>query len=338
MPGQIRQSRLSGLFKDKAMHAEFEEAWTENEETRTAVRGALAGGSAFRALRKAYKKLREVMQAAEDRYLDMYACELEDFTKAGGMKGWYEYLKGEWKLQGKRVESAQYIRDKHGKLLRKLEEIRERWRQCFASLLNMTSVALDRTIIESLSPKPVALSLGDPLVVNETTQALKSMTNGKAMGPDELPAELLKLGLSDSYHKIFIAFHIIVAVWMTGEVPQEWNDPTVKLLRKIKNQTEGGNYRGLSLVAHAGKVLLKIVASRIGDFCEEAGILPEEQCGFRPQRSTTDIMFVVSRLQELGRTSNTSLEICFIAWQKHTTLSIVCYYGKYLPILEFCLG
>ena len=63
---------------------------------------------------------------------------------------------------------------------------------------------------------------------------------------------------------------------------------------------------------HAGKVLLKIVANRLGDFCEEAGILSEEQCGFRPQRSTTDIRFVARRLQELGRTSNTSLEICFI--------------------------
>ena len=65
-------------------------------------------------------------------------------------------------------------------------------------------------------------------------------------------------------------------------------------------------------MAHTGKVLLKIVANRLGDFCEEAGILPEEQCGFRPQRSTTDMMFVVRRLQELGQTSNTSLEICFI--------------------------
>ena len=56
----------------------------------------------------------------------------------------------------------------------------------------------------------------------------------------------------------------------------------------------------------------KIVANRLGDFCEEAGILPEEQCGFRYQRSTTDLMFVVHRLQELGRTSNTPLAIFFI--------------------------
>ena len=39
------------------------------------------------------------------------------------------------------------------------------------------------------------------------------MANGKAMGPDELSAKLLKLGLSDSSHEILIAFHdIIVAV------------------------------------------------------------------------------------------------------------------------------
>ena len=34
---------------------------------------------------------------------------------------------------------------------------------------------------------------------------------------------------------------------------------------------------GASLAAHAGKVLLKIVANRLGDFCEETVILPEEQ-------------------------------------------------------------
>ena len=149
--------------------------------------------------------------------------------------------------------------------------------------------------------------------MNEAKKALSSMVNSKAMGPEELPAEPLKLGLSDCSHEILLAFHgIIVAVWMTGEVPQEWKDATIKVLYKKKDRTECSNYRGLSLVALAGKVLLKIVANRLGDFCEEAGILPEEQCGFRLQRSTTDMIFVVRRLQELGRTSNTSVEIFFI--------------------------
>ena len=103
---------------------------------------------------------------------------------------------------------------------------------------------------------PVALSLGNPPIVVETKQALRSMVNGKAMGPDELSAELLKLGLSDSSHEILLAFHgIIVAVWMTGKVPQEWKDATINVLHEKKDRTECGNYRGLPLVARAGKVL-----------------------------------------------------------------------------------
>ena len=78
----------------KAVHAEFEEAWTEREEARKAVYGTLAGGSAFRMLLKACRKLREIMQAAEDRYLEVYACELEEFTLAGDTGGWYGHLNG----------------------------------------------------------------------------------------------------------------------------------------------------------------------------------------------------------------------------------------------------
>ena len=161
------------------------------------------------------------------------------------MRGWHGHLKGGWKLQGKKVGIAQYIRDEEGKLLQKIEEILARWRRYLASLLNTTSAALNRTIIEGLSPKPVALSLGDPPAVNETKKYLRFMANGKVMGPDELPAELLKLGFSDSPHEILLAFHgIIMAVWMTGEVPQEeWKDATIKVLHEKKYRTKCGNYK-----------------------------------------------------------------------------------------------
>ena len=116
-------------------------------------------------------------------------------------------------MQGKKVGSAQYFRDEDGNLLQKLEEIRAKWRRYFTSLLNTTSAALNRSIIEGLSQKPTDLSPGDPPVVNEIKKALRSMANGKAVGPDELQAELLKFGLSDSSHETLLAFHgIIVAV------------------------------------------------------------------------------------------------------------------------------
>ena len=43
---------------------------------------------------------------------------------------------------------------------------------------------------------------------------------------------------------------------------------------------------------------------------------PEKQCGFRPDRSTMDTMFVVRRLQKIGRRAGVSLLMCFIDLQK----------------------
>ena len=72
-----------------------------------------------------------------------------------------------------------------------------------------------------------------------------------------------------------------------------WRDSVINVLHKTKGRTECENYRGIFLVAHAGKVLLKIVAKRLGDYCEAKGLLSEEQCGFLPRRSTLEMMFAV---------------------------------------------
>ena len=96
-------------------------------------------------------------------------------------------------------------------------------------------------------------------------------------------------------------------------MPQQWKDAIIMILYKKKDWTECGNYRGISLVAHAGKILLKIIAPRLSGYCERVEILSEEQSGFRPNRSTMDMMFVVRRLQELARKKRIPLYVCFIS-------------------------
>ena len=97
-----------------------------------------------------------------------------------------------------------------------------------------------------------------------------------------------------------------------GEVPQQWKDATIKVLFKKGVPLECGNYRGISLVAHAGKVLFKIVATPLSHYCEWEGILPEEQSGFRPHRSTLDMPFVIQRLHELARKKGTTVFAYFV--------------------------
>ena len=109
---------------------------------------------------------------------------------------------------------------------------------------------------------------------------------------------------------------LTILIWRQGKVPQQWKDAIITVLHKKGDKTECGNYRGISLVSHASKVLLKVVARRLSAYCEAKGLLPEEQCGFRPDRSTTDMMFVIRRLQEVGRKAGVSLHICFVDLHK----------------------
>ena len=79
---------------------------------------------------------------------------------------------------------------------------------------------------------------------------------------------------------------------------------------------ECGNYRVISLVSHAGKVLHKVIARRLRAFFEAKGLLPEEQCRLRPDRSTTGMILVLHRLHKIGWKAGVSLFLCFIDHQE----------------------
>ena len=152
--------------------------------------------------------------------------------------------------------------------------------------------------------------------MQELTGATRSLANGKAVGPDEVFVELFKITLNGDPTLRRRLLDIVNFVWMGGEVPQQWKYAIIMVLHKKKYRTECGNCRGISLVAHAGKILLKVIARRLGEYCERVGILPEEQSGFRPNRSTTDMVFVIRRLHELTRKRHIPLYACFIELTK----------------------
>lgn len=90
----------------------------------------------------------------------------------------------------------------------------------------------------------------------EVEEAIRGVANRKALDPDNLPAEAIKLFL-DRYQVHLYDFNAVVAAtWQTGEVPQQRKDATIKVLSKKRGPLECCNYRGISLCVHAGKVLL----------------------------------------------------------------------------------
>ena len=176
------------------------------------------------------------------------------------------------------------IKDENGNLLRDNGDILRRWERFFDNLLNNTkSPALQPSTVEKVQqrrkappPPPGARSqIGEPISLEaeptyaETQKAVRAMANRKAPGADSLPIKLLKLDDPTREPVVLKHFHaILVRVWRGEEIPQEWKDATIKVLHKKSDRSDCNNFRGISLVSHAGKVLLKIVANRLSDFCE----------------------------------------------------------------------
>ena len=55
-------------------------------------------------------------------------------------------------------------------------------------------------------------------------------------------------------------------------MPQQWKYAIIMVLHKKEGRAECDNYRGISLVAQTGKILLKIIARRLSEYCERVGI------------------------------------------------------------------
>ena len=67
------------------------------------------------------------------------------------------------------------------------------------------------------------------------------------------------------------------------------------------------NHRGISLLSIAGKILAKILLNRLNTHLDQAGLIPESQCGFRKDRGTIDMIFTARQLQEKCQEQNVDL-------------------------------
>ena len=169
-----------------------------------------------------------------------------------------------------------YVKDANGILLRDVELIRERWVRWFHTLLNAKSPRLDPNIAEGLGQWPENMLLGVQPTMQELTDPIRSLANGKkADGPDGVSVELFKITLNGDSALRRRLHDIVVCIWRGGEVPQQWKYYLIiMVLHKKKERTECGNYRGISLVAHAGKIVLKIIVRRLSEYCKRVGIMP----------------------------------------------------------------
>ena len=231
------------------------------------------------------------------------ALEIEELAKANNTHAFFNATRA---IYGPKHQNTATLRSKDGgHLLKTNDDIAHRWEEHFEDLLNRPA-EVDNSIYAKIPPHPIKLELTAPPTLQELERAIREMKNNKAAGADGIPAELYKLG----GQTIQIKLHtIILKIWCEEHIPADMKDAMICTIFKKGDKTDCGNYRGISLLSIAGKILARILSNRLKPLAEE--LLPESQCGFRPSRGTADMVFSARQLQEKSREQNKPLYMAF---------------------------
>jgi len=91
-------------------------------------------------------------------------------------------------------------------------------------------------------------------------------------------------------------FKVCQKTWHEEQMPSSWKEAMIIPLHKKGDKTDGCNYRGISLLNTAYKVLSKVLLSRLIPYAEEC--LGEYQCGFRKGKSTVEQLSIIGQIIE----------------------------------------
>ena len=225
---------------------------------------------------------------------------------AGDYRGFYEALKAVYGPTHK-VQSPLRSADGHV-LLTDKTSILSRWSEHFQTLFSAERVVQDSAILH-IPQLPIREELDEPPSMEELTKAIEQLKSHKAAGVDGIPPEIWKDG-GPALHSKLLEF--LVCCWQQSKLPRDLRDAVIVTLYKNKGEkSDCSNYRGITLLSIAGKILARVLLNRLIPTIAEDH-LPETQCGFRANRGTTDMVFVLRQLQEKCREQNKGLYITFV--------------------------
>ena len=182
------------------------------------------------------------------------------------------------------------IKKENGEMLTEETEVAEAFNNFFINKVESLKKNIDKTLIED----PLA-RLKERMKNNKTTLEFKPVSH------KQLKMHLKKLkkktssgldGLSQKH--LVMGAEILVAPLATiinksitvGKFPQQWKEAAVLPVLKKGSSQLLNNYRPVSCLPAASKLLEIVVCSQLSDYLEANNLLPKNQHGFRPRIST----------------------------------------------------
>ncbi len=155
--------------------------------------------------------------------------------------------------------------------------------------------------------------LNQPIEEEEVLTIIGTLKQGKAAGVDTLVNEIFKYG-GEGIGKA--TAKLCEEMFKLERIPKDWARGLIFPLYKDGDARVPDNYRGITLLSVVGKIYTSVLNSRVTKWCEQQGVLSEEQAGFRPGRSTVDHLFAVSEVLRMRRSRMKETHCCFLDIRK----------------------
>ena len=181
--------------------------------------------------RRIKNKCKSETRKAREHSWEEEAETLEEHMKKRNTRAAFQQLK---KFRRPRTRPTENIKAKNGKVISDPKAKLARWQEFYEELLSCEQ-KLDHNHIDStINPTHIPDSEPPP-TLEEVRVAVQRLKNRKAPGTCQITAEMLKHGGP----RLLATLHtLILRVWETEEIPQDWRDPISPSLRQLsRNQS-----------------------------------------------------------------------------------------------------
>ena len=196
------------------------------------------------------------------------------------------------------------MKDKNGKLITDTNDEIKQWANHFEQLLNRPTKNLATPQIRSQALSQINT---DTPSLDEISLAIRKLKTNKAAGNDNIPPELFIHG----QHELLPHLQRLLSlIWKEEKIPNDWKTAVIVPIHKKDDKAKCSNYRGISLLNIAFKILEAILKNRLEPAYDT--VARDNQAGFKKKRGCRDQIFAIRQIVEQKHEYNRQTVLVFI--------------------------
>lgn len=270
----------------------------------------MKSGEHARAMyRRLNNELRRETQAAREKWLSSECEDIEGLEKKKQYDLMYKKVRNVTWDGRKAIVRLREIENKEGKIIYDDKAVRERWSEYVKEIYATNEKPPSLNIEEEWETE--FENRGLSILKCEIEKEIKEMKEKKSAGVDELPIEFFKCLTEKGLNEIV---GLCNKIYNSGKWPEDFLKIVMIPIPKKAGTKKCTEYRTISLIAHAAKILLRVLNRRLRRIMEEN--TSEEQFGFRQGKGTRDAIALLRIIGERYMERGKGLSLCFIDLEK----------------------